>query len=214
MIRLFHVYFPTRTLLLAASEVCLIVLAFLLVSVARSLDQIQLWLSYDNGFLKIAAVSAVVVLCMYYYDLYDSIVLGNRRESLARLLQVLGTASVVLALLYFVYPEARLGRGTFVMGIGLAGLVLISSRNLFLTLNCSPRLAERVAILGHGSLAMSLAREIGKRPELGMRLVGLVGQRAQAPDGLHEFRQLGETEEATNLLIGQGNRFGHSRSFG
>ena len=47
---------------------------------------------------------------------------------------------------------------------------------------------------------MSLAREIGKRPELGMRLVGLVGQRAQAPDGLHEFRQLGENEDLPALI--------------
>src|ERR1700682_3355347 len=129
MIRLFHVYFPTRTLLLAVSEVCLVILAFLLVGVARSLDQVELWLSYDNGFIKIAAVSVVLLLCMYYYDLYDSVVLSNRRESLARLFQVLGTASVVLALVYFVYPDTRLGRGTVVMGIGLAGLVLFSSRD-------------------------------------------------------------------------------------
>lgn len=200
MIRLFHVYFPTRTLVLAVSEVCLIVLAFLLVSVARSLDEIQLWLSYDNGPLKLAVVSVVLVLCMYYYDLYDSMVLANRRETLARLFQVLGTSSVVMAVLYFVFPEARLDRATFVLGIGLASLVLLSSRNLFLTLNRSARLAERVAILGEGSLATALAHEIDKRPELGMRLIGMVGHRERLADNLNGRRWLGGIEDLLDLV--------------
>ena len=203
MIRLFHVHFPTRTLLLVVCEVCLIVLTFLLVSVARSADEMELWLSYDNGLLKLAAVSAALLLCMYYYDLYDSIVLGNRRETLGRLFQVFGTASVVLALLYFVYPEARLGRATFVMGIALAGLLLISSRNLFLALNRSTRLAERVAILGDGSLAISLVREIERRPELGMRVLGLVSQSAGLANAPTDLRRLGEMTELPDLITSE-----------
>ena len=182
------------------SEVCLIVLAFLLVSVARSLDEVGLWLSYDNGLLKLAVVSIVLVLCMYYYDLYDSIVLANRRETLARLFQVLGTSSVVMALLYFIFPEARLDRATFVTGIGLASLILIGSRNLFLALNRSARLAERVVILGDGSLATSVARELEKRPELGMRLIGLVGHRAKLADDVNDLRWLGGTEDLPELI--------------
>lgn len=199
MISLFHVYFPKRTLLLAVSEICLIVLVFLSVSFARSATDIELWLNYEHGLLKIAVVSAALFLCMYYYDLYDSLVLGNRRETLARLFQVLGTACVVLALLYFVYPEARLGRATFLVGIGLAGLVLATSRNLFLTLNRSPRLAERVVILGDGSLAISLAREIRKRPELGLRLLGLVGPKGRETT-TDRLPTLGDIEDLPALI--------------
>jgi exopolysaccharide biosynthesis polyprenyl glycosylphosphotransferase len=200
MIRLFHVYFPTRTLVLAVSEVCLITLAFLLVGVAHSADEAGLWLSYDNGLLKIALVSGVFTLCLYYFDLYDSIVLRNRRETLARLFQVLGTASVVLALLYFFYPESRLGRATFVIGIGLAGLGLATSRHLFLTLNRSSRLAERVAILGDGASTILLAREIAKRPELGIRLVGLVSPSAELANGPGELRHLGGVEDLPAMI--------------
>jgi exopolysaccharide biosynthesis polyprenyl glycosylphosphotransferase len=200
MIRLFHVYFPTRTLVLSVSEVCLIVLGFLFVSVAWSANEMELWLSYDNGLLKIAVVSTVLMVCMYYYDLYDSTVLGNQRETLARLFQVFGTASVILALLYFVFPEARLGRASFVLGIGLAGLGLACSRRLFLTLNRSGRLADRVAILGDGSLAISLAREIEKRPELGMRVLGLVSQSGEAAICSNELRHLGKIEDLPPLI--------------
>jgi exopolysaccharide biosynthesis polyprenyl glycosylphosphotransferase len=212
MIRLFHVNFPTRTLVLATLEVCFIALAFLLVGVARSADEMVLWLSYDNGVLKIAVVSAVLALCMYYFDLYDSVVLGNRRETLARLFQVLGTASVALALLYFFYPEARLGRATFLVGIGLAGLALVTSRHLFLTLNRSARFRERVLILGDWPLAISLWREIEKHPELGMRLFRLPSQgteSANGPIGLGEIEDLPDLinkERITRLIAAADER--------
>jgi len=200
MIRLFHVYFPTRTLVLSVSEVCLIVLGFLLVSVARSADEMGLWLSYDKGLLKVVVVSTVLIVCMYYYDLYDSTVLGNQRETYARLFQVFGTASVILALLYFIFPEAGLGRASLVLGIGIAGLGLIFSRRLFLTLNRSGHLAERVAILGNGTLAISLAREIEKRPELGMRVLGLVSQSGETTTGSGELRNLGTIDDLPALI--------------
>jgi exopolysaccharide biosynthesis polyprenyl glycosylphosphotransferase len=200
MIRLFHVYFPTRTLVLAFSEVCLIALAFLLVGVARSVDEAELWLSYDNGLLKIAVVSGVLALCMYYFDLYDSIVLRNRRETLARLFQVLGTASVALALLYFFYPEARLGRATFLVGIGLAGLVLVTSRHLFFTLNRSPRFREGMLILGDWPLAISLWREIERHPEFGMRVFRLPSQRTESVNGPSGIGGLGEIEDLPDLI--------------
>lgn len=210
MIRLFHVYFPTRTMVLAVAEVCCIALAFLLVGVVRSADELELWLSYDNGLLKIAIAAGVLMLSMYYYDLYDSMVLVNQRETLARLFQVLGTASVVLAVLYFIYPEARLGRATFLIGIGLAGLGLAASRQIFLSLNRSLRFREGVLILGHWPLAITLWREIEKHPELGMRVCRLASERGEltnGPIGLHDEREIEDLptwitrERITRLVI-------------
>jgi len=200
MIRLFHVYFPTRTLVLSVLEVCLIVLTFLLVSVAYSANQIAFWLTYENGILKIVVVSATLMLCMYYFDLYDSNVLGNQRETLARLFQVFGTASVLLALLYFVFPEARLGRANFIFGIAIAGLALASSRHLFHILNRSGRLAERVVILGDGSLAISLAHEIEKRPELAMRLLRVLSPSEGRKNPSTAFRNFGGLEDLPEMI--------------
>ena len=41
--------------------------------------------------MKILVVSAIFITCMYYFDLYDSSVLSNRREVSTRLVQVLIT---------------------------------------------------------------------------------------------------------------------------
>ena len=217
MIRLFHVHFPTRTLLLAVSEAFLIPLALLAASWARWGGASELWLRQEHGFLKITIVSIVCMLCMYYYDLYDSLVLKSLRESLTRLVQVLGTVCIVLALLYFAYPELRIGAGTFLTGMGLAGLFLGVWRDLFLALNRSSRLTERAAILGDGTLAVAVAEEIEKRPELGLHLLGWVGQpvdpgnrssRIPHVKDVRELPALVERERITHVFVAMNDRRG------
>lgn len=200
MVRLFHVHFPTRTLLLAVAETCLIVLALLAAALAWSPVESELWLSYEHGFLKMGVIAVTCVLCMYYYDLYDSVVLRSRREALTRLIQVLGTVCLLLALLYYAYPAARVGLGRFVGGIGLVGVSVGLLRNLFTTLNRSPRFAERVVIVGEGPLATSLGEEIERRPELGMRLLGFVGSAWGGTASSNGFRRLGEIGNLTALV--------------
>jgi exopolysaccharide biosynthesis polyprenyl glycosylphosphotransferase len=204
MIRLFRVHFPTRTLLLAASETCLIVLALLTATLARSPIESQLWLSYEHGFLKIGIIAATCVLCMYYYNLYDSVVLKSRREALTRLVQVLGTVCLLLALLYYAYPPARVGLGIFIAGMGLVGVSVGFLRNLFTTLNGSARFAERVVIVGEGPLAQSLCKEIETRPELGMRFLGFVRCAWGATISSNGFHELGSIEDLPALVSREG----------
>src|SRR5207302_2571117 len=117
MIRLFHAYFPSRTLLLGVSEAVVVVLAFVLATVLWfGVTDADLILVYERGFLKILLVSGIFILCMYYFDLYDTFVLASRREVLTRFAQVLGTVSVIQAVLYYTYPPLRLGRGVFLVG--------------------------------------------------------------------------------------------------
>jgi sugar transferase (PEP-CTERM system associated) len=173
LIRLLHAYVPRRTLLLGISEACLITLALVASALARlGAGEARFMLTYQNGSLKILFVSVAFLTCMYYFDLYDSAIVSNRREALVRLIQVLGVAYIALGLLYYLYPPVRLGRGIFHLGFLFVGLLLLLWRRLFSVINSTQRLAERVVILGEGSLADSLLREIEMRPELGIRVAG------------------------------------------
>jgi len=127
-------------------------------------------LMYEHGSLKILFVSIAFMICMYYFDLYDSSILSNRREALIRLIQVLGVAYVALGLVYYLYPRVKLGRGIFNIGFLFVALLLLLWRKLFSILNNTPQLAERVVILGEGALAEALVHEIESRPELGIRV--------------------------------------------
>jgi sugar transferase (PEP-CTERM system associated) len=173
LIRLLHAYVPKRTLLLGISEACLITFALVASALARlGAGEARLMLTYQYGSLKILFVSVAFLTCMYYFDLYDSAIVSNRREALVRLIQVLGVAYIALGLLYYLYPPVRLGRGIFHLGFLFVGLLLLLWRRLFAVINSTQRLAERVVILGEGSLADSLLREIEMRPELGIRVAG------------------------------------------
>ena len=122
MIRFLHASIPKRTLLLGISEACLISLALVASTLARlGLDQAGYMLTYQYGSLKILIVSVAFLICMYYFDLYDTTIVSNRREALVRLIQVLGVAYIALGLLYYLYPPVKLGRGIFHIGFLFVG---------------------------------------------------------------------------------------------
>ncbi|HXP80477.1 MAG TPA: TIGR03013 family XrtA/PEP-CTERM system glycosyltransferase [Verrucomicrobiae bacterium] len=173
MIRLLHAYFPTRTLFLGVSEACLISLAFLAATVARlGADGAGFVFNYQHGSLKILVVSVAIVICMYYFDLYETSVLANHREVIVRIVETLGTVYCLSVLLYYLYPPLELGRGIFVIGLVFTAMLLLLWRMLFSKINSVPELSDRALIFGEGPLAELLESEFESRTELGIRVVG------------------------------------------
>jgi sugar transferase (PEP-CTERM system associated) len=170
-----------------------VALAFVGASVARlGRSDATVMLSYEQGFLKILVVSAAFVTCMYYFDLYDSSILSNRREILTRLIQVLGTVCILLAILYYIYPPLELGRGIFAIGLSLVAIILLLWRRLFLAINSQPEFAERALLFGDGPLAAPLMHELESRPELGLRIVGHILLHGNGINQHHSDQPVGE----------------------
>jgi len=216
MIRLLNAYFPRRTLFLGISELCLIVLAFVAATVAR-LGEVDgsVVLNYEQGFFKISILSAAFIVCMYYFDLYDTSILSNRREVVVRLIQTLGTMCLVLAVVYYFYPPLELGRGIILIGLLIVAIILTVWRGLFAALNQRPEFAERTMIFGDEPSASRLLRELESRPELGLSVVAriLVGRNgsyelnwkrhgpSETPDAA-----IGDQELATTIGLHRVNR--------
>ena len=222
MIRLFNTSFPSRTIFLGVSEAGLVMFAFFAAMLARlGAEDASIQLSYEQGFVKIAVIAAAFLICMYYFDLYDSAVLGNRREVLARLIQVSGSASALLAFIYYVYPPLKLGRGILLIGLLLVGFLLFLWRRLFLAVNAMPQLAERALVLGDGPLAEPLMRELQSRPELGLRILcqytpGDAGNgfpikgQTEAPDppSIQNLRSMVGQYRINRIIVAMGDRRG------
>jgi exopolysaccharide biosynthesis polyprenyl glycosylphosphotransferase len=200
VLRLFHAYIPVRTVLLAVSEAALIVAALLATTMVFLGANGHLVLASQQRIVKIAVASLVCMLCMYYYDLYDSLALGCGREAFLRLIQVLGTACLILAVLYGFYPNLQLDMAILSSGAALVGVLLIGWRMMFLILNRSPRFTERAMILGDGPLAPSVAEEIQKRPELGMRLRGYVSCCPGSRCAMNGLKCLGDEKDLTVVV--------------
>ncbi len=202
MVRFFNVYYPVRTLILLCGEVLIICFSFVVAALIRFGADSSLKLNYEGGIYKIALASAVCLLCIYYYDLYDSFIFSNPREVLTRIVQVLGAACLIMAIVYYVLPMVRLEAGLFIPGILLIGICLAGWRKLFVLLNSSSRLASRAVVLGVGPLAEALAPEIKNRPEWGVRLVGYVGRPDPVITG-KGFQRLGGVEDLAAVVEGQ-----------
>lgn len=217
MVKLFNAYFPARTVLLAASEALLMALAMVASVYARFGTDSPLVLMYESGLLKIAVVAVVCLICMYYYDLYDSLLLLNSREVVTRLFQVLGTACLVLAVLYYLYPALQLSLGVFLSGLALIGILILVWRRLFHALTHVAGFAERILLVGDSPFAASVASMVEKKPELGVRLVGYVATQPNGNPNMNGLRRLGgmdrlqelvDRERVTRILVTMADRRG------
>ncbi len=203
IIRILHGYFPARTVLLALSELFMMFAALIAVTYVRYGQESTLLLFYENGWVRIAIVCVVCLFCLYYYELYDSVVLGSGREVFIRQVQVVGTTCIILAVIYYLRPSIQIRTGLFVPAVLFMGACLIGWRRLFSLVNSSPVLAERTALLGAGPLALSLAKELNNRPELGFRLVGVLADADEALSGLNKFRRIGAPDEVLEIVAGE-----------
>ena len=214
MIRLFNTYFPTRTLLLTLTEAILVTSGFVLAVLLSSGTAVdaKIYLLYENGAGRIGLVVLVFLVVMYYFDLYDSAILTNRREVVTRLVGVLGTTFVALAGLYYTFPDASLGGSVLWAGILMVAVAVPLWRGLFFVLNRSARFAERTLIYGDGPLASPLMDAIGQRPELGLRVSGYVGSEPQiagisvVQEG--ELTEFVKREDIRRIIVTMGDRRG------
>lgn len=176
MIRVLHAYLPSRTLVLGISEGILIVIAFLLSIRLRLGRDADLMLLYEHGILRVCVAAAVFIVCMYYLDLYDSLVISNRAEVATRLLQVLGAGSLALAGVYYILPQVVLSRNTVLVGLAFLAVLVACWRELFFQAVRLFHLNQRALIVGDGPLAAAIAEEVVHRPELGIDFVGYVAE--------------------------------------
>jgi len=214
MIRLFNTYFPTRTLLLTLTEAILVTSGFVLGVLLASGTAVdaKIYLLYENGAGRIGLVVLVFLVFMYYFDLYNSAILTNRREVVTRLVGVLGTTFVALAVLYYAFPEASLGGTVLWAGILMVAVAVPVWRSCFFVLNRSARFAERTLIYGDGPLASPLMDAIAQRPELGLRVSGYVGgepQIAGIPTVQNgELTEFVKRENIRRIIVTMGDRRG------
>jgi sugar transferase (PEP-CTERM system associated) len=164
-----------RSVALVVFEALLIVLGVALGAFLRLGWDAEILLFHENGFRKALLIAFVCQACLYYADLYELRVVSDRRELFIRIVQALSATSFLLGAIYFWFPSLVIGRGVF-MASSILVLVFVAGWRLafeWLTRTVAPR--ERLLLVGTGSAAVSLARELfERRQELGVEIVGFV----------------------------------------
>ena len=120
-------------------------------------------------------------LCLYYNDFYDLTVTQSSRELVVRLLQAVGAATIVLAGLYALVPALDLGAWVVITALCLFLVGVLTWRLVFNRVASARPLGERILIVGTGSDARAVARQILLQHDFAYRLVGFIDD--EAADG-------------------------------
>jgi sugar transferase (PEP-CTERM system associated) len=181
LVRIGGQYYPRKTLTIAIAEGLLMMLTLLTATILRfpHLAALQSFLCDRNNWYRFVAVVVVCQLSLYYNELYDIRATRIPSVLLFRLLRALGTAFLALAMLYYLSPHLRLERGILALMAPLALALMIAWRLGIHSSSSLARPLERVLIVGTGTSAATLTREILSRPELQYKIVGFLDERSK-----------------------------------
>ena len=119
-------------------------------------------------------VAAAVQTALYYFDLYDFKYFQSNLELIIRLFQSLGVSSIILAAVYYLFPDLIIGRGIFFISLIFIAWSIISWRLFYNYLIKTAHWDQRVLIVGVGDLAQKIARIIVDRKDTGFKVVGFI----------------------------------------
>jgi sugar transferase (PEP-CTERM system associated) len=170
------------------------------------------------GFLKAGLATGYCLTAFYFYDLYDFLVMHDRRELVLRLVQALGLGWVALAITFYAFPHLMLGRGVSLLALPLALSLMVGWRLSIHWFLGHPQIGERILVVGSGANAIEVAREVLGRPDAGYRIIGfvdnepaLVGKSLLNPKviGLSSnLAQIVKSENVDRIIVAMGERRG------
>lgn len=161
-------------------------------------------LDVKNGWFKIALATGICLLIMYFYDLYDYVVMTNRRELLLRLVQALGIGWAMLAVLFYFAPQLLIGRGVSVISVPLVLVLLLGWRIFIHWLTGHPEIGEKILVVGTGQTALDTAEAVWERRDAGYRIAGFISENGAKPqDKLGKSVILGKAPDLESVIINE-----------
>ena len=211
--------FSSRTIGLLFADAAIIYGGIILALYLRlGLNGSEFQLNGNNGWLKVTLATCICLLMLYFYDLYDYTVMGQRRELFLRLMQALGIAWALLALLFYFIPPLVIGRGTSLYSVLITLVLLLAWRVAIHYLTGHPEIGEKILIVGSGQSAVDTAQAVWKRRDAGYRIAGFIAEdsetvmlnlpRARVLGIAAELEQIVKREKIDHIVIAVRERRG------
>jgi lipopolysaccharide/colanic/teichoic acid biosynthesis glycosyltransferase len=128
------------------------------------------------GWSSIAVAEGLILLGMYYRQLYSDLRIRSRILLLQELMLVIGVVFIVEALFTYFHFEWALPRNVLLPGSGMALASVYCWRLLFAAAIWKRLGLQRVLFIGLPPAAIELAGYLGRHPEAGFALVGYLDQ--------------------------------------
>jgi len=133
-------------------------------------------LGTDYPVLKIMLIVCVIQLAFYYFDLYDPNTCRERKRMLILISEAIVASTVVLGVVYYLVPFLDIGRKGIAGSLVLTLVFAFLWRLTFIAWSKTKAMKERVLIIGTGSLAMKIKKEISENNYDGFEIVGFIDE--------------------------------------
>jgi sugar transferase (PEP-CTERM system associated) len=181
MVKVLNQYFPGRLFVFVVAENALIIVGIWVV-VSFQTGGLNLGLLQHSGVVSRALlITAVCQACLYFNDLYDLKSIQSPRQVLVGALKAFGVASLILALLYLLVPEVRFGQGIIESSVISVTLIILLWRIVVEWVYRRYGRGDSILVVGTGPHAEALTRQIRQRPDLHLRVAGLVSVNGAGP---------------------------------
>ena len=163
---------PTGVFLLVVCEALLLTAAYVVVSFLTLEVDPTVFLLYDGGLPRILAVVGSAMLGFHFLDLYSGRWAPSRFALALELMQAVGFAFLVQALLAYLNRNWMLPRSVMLYGSALGLGLVLSWRLLYDAVLMQAIGAHRILFLGTNWLVEEIALYLQRHPELGMEVAG------------------------------------------
>lgn len=140
------------------------------------------------------------IVAFYYNDLYDLRVVRSFGDFASRLLQSFGVALILLAAFYTFFPGMRISYGPLLSSLLMIVGLLVPLRAAGYSIMRRHAFADRVLILGTGSLARTLIREIEARPHYRYAIMAVADENGGGEDGPLSYPLVGPLERLDKII--------------
>lgn len=200
MIKLLNQYFPGRLFVLLVTENVLIMVGIWAV-ISYRLAGAQGGVNSQQALMaKAFFVTVVCQFCLYYADIYDLRSIGSRIEILMRVMQALGAAALILATLFYIYPDARLPQGIVETSLLTIVFGILLWRIFVEWVNRAYGPGERILLVGSGKQVLDLNRELRQRGDLPISVIGAVSESDAGDAGVLGVETLGNLSELERII--------------
>lgn len=207
MIRIFRVFIPTTVVVLALSEMVLL-FACLCAGYVLSGGQtytgapLDLFLTQENGILRISLAVATMMISLYLQDLYTNFRLTKRWVFIQQLLMVMGLTFLGQALLTYIAHDLMLSRFQMIYGCSLIMIVLPTWRMFYTTFATKILGHQKVLFIGGSDILKLIAARIAERPEEGSLVCGYLQETNDGETNPVGIRALGTIADLERAVAG------------
>ena len=188
------------------TEVLLIVLAAMGAAVLRFLhDPAGYEVFFRNATVRMVLIAIFITMAMAAFGLYQVHVRHNRVDFILRLLLSFAFGGIGLLVLYYLVPQAYIGRSVFAMSLILGFLGIVAVRSISQHVLRGDAFKRRVLVYGAGKNAdlinTSLRRSSDRQSFVLAGFVPVADQPVLVPEALQVHTDLGLSELTQWLRI-------------